>query len=156
MLNPLTSDDLYFVASGKGGHVFSSTMAEHERNVAAYRLTELGHEQWAIYERADHVGGLSSSYRDPYGFIWDHGGHVMFSHYRYFDDLVEKIHQKHTDQRTSDPFAVDLETPVEIEPVLPGCDCHPPRVVTRLGQGDLTVTFRVVGEGDDGSLPSSR
>src|SRR5262249_33140019 len=46
--------------------------------------------------------------------------------------------------RTSTPFAVDLGTPVEIEPVLPGCDCHPPKLVTRLGQGDLTLTFRVV------------
>jgi len=65
---------------------------------AAYRLTELGHEHWAIYERADHVGGLASSYRDPHGFIWDHGGHVMFSHYRYFDDLVEKMLRGDYDQ----------------------------------------------------------
>jgi TatA/E family protein of Tat protein translocase len=57
---------------------------------------------------------------------------------------VEKIHKKHTDQRMSAPFAVDVDAPVEIEPVLPGCDCHPPRVVTRLGQGDRTLTFRVV------------
>ena len=28
---------------------------------------------------------------DPHGFIWDHGGHVMFSHYSYFDELVEKM-----------------------------------------------------------------
>jgi sec-independent protein translocase protein TatA len=59
-------------------------------------------------------------------------------------DMVEKVHKKHTDQRTSAPFTVDAQTPVEIEPVLPGCDCHPPRVVTRLGQDDLTLTFRVV------------
>jgi protoporphyrinogen oxidase len=58
---------------------------------AAYRLAELGHEHWDIYERDGHVGGLASSYRDPHGFIWDHGGHVMFSHYTYFDDLVEKM-----------------------------------------------------------------
>jgi protoporphyrinogen oxidase len=58
---------------------------------AAYRLAELGHEKWEIFERDQHVGGLASSYRDPHGFIWDHGGHVMFSHYTYFDDLVEKM-----------------------------------------------------------------
>jgi len=58
---------------------------------AAYRLGEIGHENWDIYERAAHVGGLASSYRDPHGFIWDHGGHVMFSHYSYFDELVEKL-----------------------------------------------------------------
>ncbi len=37
VLNPLETADLYFVASGQGGHVFSATMAEHLRNVAAYR-----------------------------------------------------------------------------------------------------------------------
>ncbi|MEO5899193.1 MAG: FAD-dependent oxidoreductase [Ilumatobacteraceae bacterium] len=58
---------------------------------AAHRLAELGHESWDIYESAEHVGGLSWSYHDPHGFIWDHGGHVMFSHYSYFDDLVEKM-----------------------------------------------------------------
>jgi len=58
---------------------------------AAYRLAELGHEDWEVFERDDHVGGLASSYTDEHGFIWDHGGHVMFSHYSYFDDLVEKM-----------------------------------------------------------------
>jgi protoporphyrinogen oxidase len=58
---------------------------------AAHRLGELGHSDWDIFERADHVGGLSASIADEHGFIWDHGGHVMFSHYDYFDDLVEKV-----------------------------------------------------------------
>ena len=40
VLNPATSDDLYFVANGKGGHVFAATMAEHEKNVAAWRAAE--------------------------------------------------------------------------------------------------------------------
>jgi protoporphyrinogen oxidase len=65
---------------------------------AAYRLAERGHANWDLYERADHVGGLASSYRDPHGFIWDHGGHVMFSHYSYFDDLVEKMLRGDYDQ----------------------------------------------------------
>src|SRR5258708_38936520 len=54
---------------------------------AAYRLAELGHDDWEVFERDDHVGGLASSYTDEHGFIWDHGGHVMFSHYSYFDDI---------------------------------------------------------------------
>ena len=64
----------------------------------AYRLAEMGHDQWDIYERTDHVGGLASSYTDEHGFIWDHGGHVMFSHYTYFDDLVEKMLRGDYDQ----------------------------------------------------------
>ena len=39
-LNPADSKDLYFVATGKGGHVFAATMAEHQRNVAAYRAQQ--------------------------------------------------------------------------------------------------------------------
>lgn len=56
---------------------------------AAHRLSELGHDDWDIYEGSDHVGGLAASFTDEHGFIWDQGGHVMFSHYDYFDRLVE-------------------------------------------------------------------
>lgn len=37
VLHPDKTDDLYFVADGKGGHIFSKTYGEHEKNVAAYR-----------------------------------------------------------------------------------------------------------------------
>lgn len=37
VLNPLQTDYLYFVASGRGDHVFSSTIQEHNANVAKYR-----------------------------------------------------------------------------------------------------------------------
>ena len=58
---------------------------------AAWRLQELGYGNWAVYEKNDHVGGLATSFVDEKGFTWDVGGHVLFSHYRYFDDLVEKL-----------------------------------------------------------------
>ncbi len=37
VLHPEQSNDLYFVADGKGGHVFAATLAEHERNVTEWR-----------------------------------------------------------------------------------------------------------------------
>ena len=58
---------------------------------AAYRLQELGYRNWAIYERNPYVGGLATSFVDSAGFTYDIGGHVMFSHYKYFDDLVDKL-----------------------------------------------------------------
>jgi UPF0755 protein len=42
VLQPANSSDLYFVANGKGGHVFSATIAAHEQNVAKWRQME-GH-----------------------------------------------------------------------------------------------------------------
>lgn len=71
---------------------------------AAHRLAELGHPDWEIFEREGHVGGLSASVRDERGFIWDHGGHVMFSHYKYVDELVEKMLADDYDQHTREAW----------------------------------------------------
>lgn len=57
---------------------------------AAYRLKELGISDFHIIEKEDYVGGLATSYLDDKGFTWDVGGHVQFSHYKYFDDLMLK------------------------------------------------------------------
>lgn len=38
--NPSRTSDLYFVADGTGGHVFSGTLEEHQRNVARWRQIE--------------------------------------------------------------------------------------------------------------------
>jgi protoporphyrinogen oxidase len=56
---------------------------------AAWRLTELGHGSWTLYESSPHAGGLASSVVDAHGFTWDLGGHVLFSHYKYFDDVMD-------------------------------------------------------------------
>jgi UPF0755 protein len=37
-LHPAPGDALYFVARGDGSHVFSATLAEHNRAVACYQL----------------------------------------------------------------------------------------------------------------------
>lgn len=37
VMNPPQTDDLYFVATGSGGHRFAATLDEHNHNVAMYR-----------------------------------------------------------------------------------------------------------------------
>lgn len=42
VLKPAVTDALYFVADGKGGHVFARTLSEHNRNVAKWRKIKSG------------------------------------------------------------------------------------------------------------------
>jgi protoporphyrinogen oxidase len=58
---------------------------------AGYRLKELGYRNFVIYDRHDYVGGLAHSFTDAQGFTWDIGGHVMFSHYTYYDRCFETL-----------------------------------------------------------------
>ena len=44
-----------------------------------------------MLESRHKVGGLASSERSPNGFTYDIGGHVLFSHYEYFDRLFDRL-----------------------------------------------------------------
>jgi UDP-galactopyranose mutase len=75
---------------------------------AAYRLKELGIDDYVVLERNDYAGGLATSFKDDAGFTWDLGGHVVFSHYEYFDTLMDSLlgderleHQRESWVRTS-------------------------------------------------------
>ncbi len=57
----------------------------------ARELARLGHAEWAIFEREHEAGGHAASLVDAAGFTWDHGGHVVFSHYGEFDRLLEEV-----------------------------------------------------------------
>ncbi len=56
----------------------------------ALRLLEKGFQDFLIIEKNDYAGGLATTFTDENGFLWDIGGHVQFSHYKYFDDAMER------------------------------------------------------------------
>ena len=58
---------------------------------AARRLVEHGRTDWLLLESDTVPGGLAKSLRDDAGFTWDLGGHVQFSHYDYFDRLMDEL-----------------------------------------------------------------
>lgn len=58
---------------------------------AGYRLRQLGYDNFVILERQPFVGGLAHSFTDDHGFTWDVGGHVLFSHYEYYDRLFDEL-----------------------------------------------------------------
>ncbi|MBF0234343.1 MAG: FAD-dependent oxidoreductase [Desulfamplus sp.] len=64
---------------------------------AAWRLNELGHHNWSLYEKNSYPGGLSASFKDNQEFWWDIGGHVLFSHYAYFDNVMDRVMDKESE-----------------------------------------------------------
>jgi phytoene dehydrogenase-like protein len=56
---------------------------------AATRLKQLGKEDWLMCDAFQEAGGLACTDITPEGFLFDMGGHVIFSHYDYFDQLID-------------------------------------------------------------------
>jgi protoporphyrinogen oxidase len=77
---------------------------------AGCRLHELKYENWILYEASDHVGGHAASHVDPAGFLWDEGGHVIFSHYPYFDRLIHETLGKEVHECVRESWIVCRES----------------------------------------------
>jgi UPF0755 protein len=59
VLDPADSNDLYFVATGQGGHVFAATAAQHEANVAKWRVVEKVAPAWTAHPAAANAPATS-------------------------------------------------------------------------------------------------
>lgn len=77
---------------------------------AANRLKEKGENDFLVLEKNLYPGGLSASFKDAQGFTWDVGGHVVFSHYEYFDRLLEELLGDHFLSHQRKSFIRILET----------------------------------------------
>ncbi|SLM37487.1 udp-galactopyranose mutase [Lasallia pustulata] len=67
---------------------------------AAKRLHQLDGPSWMIIDSNETPGGLASTDVTPEGFLYDVGGHVIFSHYKYFDDVIDEALPKEDDWYT--------------------------------------------------------
>ena len=56
---------------------------------AATRLHQRGIDDWMLIDSSSEAGGLACTDITPEGFLFDLGGHVIFSHYDYFDHLLD-------------------------------------------------------------------
>ena len=56
---------------------------------AATRLMQHKVEDWLLVDAFDEAGGLACTDVTPEGFLFDMGGHVIFSHFDYFDQLLD-------------------------------------------------------------------
>ncbi|KAF2722335.1 FAD/NAD(P)-binding domain-containing protein [Polychaeton citri CBS 116435] len=64
---------------------------------AAKRLHQIDGPSWLIVDSNETPGGLASTDITPEGFLYDVGGHVIFSHYKYFDDCIDEALPKAED-----------------------------------------------------------
>ena len=57
--------------------------------VAVSSVTTIVTELPMCFVQAEEAGGLACTDITPEGFLFDMGGHVIFSHYQYFDELLD-------------------------------------------------------------------
>ena len=58
VLNPLQTEDIYFVADGTGGHVFAATYEEHQKNVNRWRKAKKSKKAMDVAKKTGISAGL--------------------------------------------------------------------------------------------------
>ena len=78
----------------------------------AWRLHELGYTNWELVEGTDDPAGLACTIKDEKDFMWDIGVHCLFSHFGFFDALLDDMlppkdwlyHQRYSPARMRDTW----------------------------------------------------
>ena len=60
VLHPMTTKDVYFVADGRGGHVFSPTYKEHQKNVENWRQISKSKKETPVKKEVKNVPGIQT------------------------------------------------------------------------------------------------
>jgi type II secretion system (T2SS) protein E len=60
------------------------------------------------------------------------------------DKQIREIAKRNVGQASSGRFEVALDSGVDVEPILPGCSCYPPKDVLTVREGETSATFWVV------------
>ena len=76
--------DILIVGSGPTGLGAAARLAQHHRNFPSPSLPT-----YLLIDQAPSAGGLACTDVTPEGFLFDLGGHVIFSHFQFFDDLID-------------------------------------------------------------------
>jgi protoporphyrinogen oxidase len=95
---------------------------------AATRLEQLG-RPYLLLDSVSIAGGLASTDTTPEGFLFDVGGHVIFSHYAYFDDALNRALPNEDDwlthQRVSYVRSAGTWVPCEYSCLIAGIRADP-------------------------------
>ncbi|CAG0898170.1 unnamed protein product [Darwinula stevensoni] len=57
---------------------------------AARRLLQFNKASWLVVDASPEAGGVGTTDVTPEGFLFDAGTHALFSHYKYFDEVLDE------------------------------------------------------------------
>jgi len=83
MSTSTSSANVLVIGSGPTGLGAAARLHQHERNLGSST-------PYLLVDAAPEAGGLACTDVTPEGFLFDIGGHVIFSHFDYFDGLIDK------------------------------------------------------------------
>jgi protoporphyrinogen oxidase len=95
--NNVKKVDILIIGAGPTGLGAASRLHQLSSSARQVAIDETGRGgtnndaplDYLLIDAAPEPGGLSSTYTTEEGFLFDLGGHVIFSHFTYFDQLLE-------------------------------------------------------------------